>query len=359
MKPSMQKKLAALSDRIQELNTLLSSESITNDMDQYRKITKEHSDITPIVDEYLAYKKNEDNLNEAQAMLSDPEMKEFAQEEIEQCKLKLVTIEDNLQKLLLPKDPNDEKNIFLEIRAGTGGDESALFAGDLFRMYSRYTERQGWKMEIVSSSESEVGGYKEIIMKIIGHGAYSKLKFESGGHRVQRVPDTETQGSIHTSACTVAVLPEADEISDVIINPAEIRLDTYRASGAGGQHINKTDSAVRITHLPTGIVVECQDDRSQHRNKAQAMSVLAARIRDAQIREQQSKLASDRRSLIGSGDRSERIRTYNYPQGRITDHRINLTLYKIEAITDGDMEELINALSNEHQADLLAGFAED
>ena len=359
MKPSMQKKLAGLSDRIQELNTLLSSETITNDMDQYRKITKEHSDITPIVDEYHAYKKNEANLNEAQSMLSDPEMKEFAQEEIEQCKLKLVTIEDNLQKLLLPKDPSDEKNIFLEIRAGTGGDESALFAGDLFRMYSRYTERQGWKMETVSSSESEVGGYKEIIMKIIGHGAYSKLKFESGGHRVQRVPDTETQGRIHTSACTVAVLPEADEISDVIINPAEIRLDTYRASGAGGQHINKTDSAVRITHLPTGIVVECQDDRSQHRNKAQAMSVLAARIRDAQIREQQSKLASDRRSLIGSGDRSERIRTYNYPQGRITDHRINLTLYKIEAITDGDMEELINALSNEHQADLLAGFAED
>ncbi len=359
MKPSMQKKLAALSDRIEELNTLLSSETITNDMDHYRKITKEHSDITPIVDEYHAYKKNEDNLNEAQSMLSDPEMKEFAQEEIEQCKLKLVTIEDNLQKLLLPKDPSDEKNIFIEIRAGTGGDESALFAGDLFRMYSRYTERQGWKMEIVSSSESEVGGYKEIIMKIIGQGAYSKLKFESGGHRVQRVPDTETQGRIHTSACTVAVLPEADEISDVIINPAEIRLDTYRASGAGGQHINKTDSAVRITHLPTGIVVECQDDRSQHRNKAQAMSVLAARIRDAQIREQQSKLASDRRSLIGSGDRSERIRTYNYPQGRITDHRINLTLYKIEAITDGDMEELINALSNEHQADLLAGFAED
>ena len=359
MKPSMQKKLAALSDRIEELNTLLSSETITNDMDHYRKITKEHSDITPIVDEYHAYKKNEDNLNEAQSMLSDPEMKEFAQEEIEQCKLKLVTIEDNLQKLLLPKDPSDEKNIFLEIRAGTGGDESALFAGDLFRMYSRYTERQRWKMEIVSSSESEVGGYKEIIMKIIGQGAYSKLKFESGGHRVQRVPDTETQGRIHTSACTVAVLPEADEISDVIINPAEIRLDTYRASGAGGQHINKTDSAVRITHLPTGIVVECQDDRSQHRNKAQAMSVLAARIRDAQIREQQSKLASDRRSLIGSGDRSERIRTYNYPQGRITDHRINLTLYKIEAITDGDMEELINALSNEHQADLLAGFAED
>ena len=359
MKPSMQKKLAALSDRIEELNTLLSSETITNDMDHYRKITKEHSDITPIVDEYHAYKKNEDNLNEAQSMLSDPEMKEFAQEEIEQCKLKLVTIEDNLQKLLLPKDPSDEKNIFLEIRAGTGGDESALFAGDLFRMYSRYAERQRWKVEIVSASESEVGGYKEIIAKIEGQGAYSKLKFESGGHRVQRVPDTETQGRIHTSACTVAVLAEADEVSDVVINPAEIRIDTYRASGAGGQHINKTDSAVRITHLPTGIVVECQDDRSQHKNKAQAMSVLVARIKDAEVRAQQSKIASERKSLIGSGDRSERIRTYNYPQGRITDHRINLTLYKIDAITEGDMDELIGALAAEHQADMLATLGED
>ena len=260
---------------------------------------------------------------------------------------------------MLPKDPNDDKNIFLEIRAGTGGDESALFAGDLFRMYSRYAERQRWKVEIVSASESEVGGYKEIIAKIEGQGAYSKLKFESGGHRVQRVPDTETQGRIHTSACTVAVLAEADEVSDVVINPAEIRIDTYRASGAGGQHINKTDSAVRITHLPTGIVVECQDDRSQHKNKAQAMSVLVARIKDAEVRAQQSKIASERKSLIGSGDRSERIRTYNYPQGRITDHRINLTLYKIDAITEGDMDELIGALAAEHQADMLATLGED
>ena len=247
----------------------------------------------------------------------------------------------------------------MEIRAGTGGDESALFAGDLFRMYSRYAERQRWKVEIVSASESEVGGYKEIIAKIEGQGAYSKLKFESGGHRVQRVPDTETQGRIHTSACTVAVLAEADEVSDVVINPAEIRIDTYRASGAGGQHINKTDSAVRITHLPTGIVVECQDDRSQHKNKAQAMSVLVARIKDAEVRAQQSKIASERKSLIGSGDRSERIRTYNYPQGRITDHRINLTLYKIDAITEGDMDELIGALAAEHQADMLATLGED
>ena len=341
MKPSMQKKLAALSERIQELNTLLSSESITNDMDQYRKITKEHSDITPIVDEYLAYKKNEDNLNEAQAMLSDPEMKEFAQEEIEQCKLKLVTIEDNLQKLLLPKDPNDEKNIFLEIRAGTGGDESALFAGDLFRMYSRYTERQGWKMEIVSSSESEVGGYKEIIMKIIGHGAYSKLKFESGGHRVQRVPDTETQGRIHTSACTVAVLPEADEISDVIINPAEIRLDTYRASGAGGQHINKTDSAVRITHLPTGIVVECQDDRSQHRNKAEAMNMLRAQLYALELnkRNEEKQALEDAKTDIGWG---HQIRSYVLDQSRIKDLRTNVEVGNTQGVLDGDLDPFIS-----------------
>jgi peptide chain release factor 1 len=267
--------------------------------------------------------------------------------------------ETELQKLLLPKDPNDERNIFLEIRAGTGGDESALFAGDLFRMYTRYAERQRWKVEVVSASESELGGYREIIAKIDGAGAYSKLKFESGGHRVQRVPETETQGRIHTSACTVAVMPEADEVSEVTINPAEIRIDTYRASGAGGQHINKTDSAVRITHLPTGIVVECQDDRSQHRNKAQAMAVLAARIKDAQVRAQQSKEAATRKSLVGSGDRSERIRTYNFPQGRITDHRINLTLYKIDAMMEGDLDEMVGALSAEHQAELLATLGED
>ncbi|MEZ0331307.1 MAG: peptide chain release factor 1 [Methylophilaceae bacterium] len=359
MKPSMTKKLATLSERLDELNRLLSSEDATNDMDNYRKISREHSEITPIVEQFRAFELGEADIAEAQKMLADPEMKEFAQEEIETGKAKLEAIEDELQKLLLPKDPNDERNLFLEIRAGTGGDESALFAGDLFRMYSRYAERQRWKVEIVSASDSEVGGYKEIIAKVEGFGAYSKLKFESGGHRVQRVPDTETQGRIHTSACTVAVLPEADEVSDVVINPADIRIDTYRASGAGGQHINKTDSAVRITHLPTGIVVECQDDRSQHKNKAQAMSVLAARIKAAQVNEQNSKIASERKSLIGSGDRSERIRTYNYPQGRITDHRINLTLYKIDAITEGDMDELIGALAAEHQADLLASLGED
>ena len=359
MKPSMIRKLATLSERLEEINRLMSAENATNNMDNYRKITQEHAEITPIVEQYRAFEKVEADMNEAQAMLSDPDMKEFAQDEIEQGKIKMEAIEGALQKLLLPKDPNDDRNLFLEIRAGTGGDESGLFAGDLFRMYSRYAERQRWKVEVVSANESEIGGYKEIIAKIEGYGAYSKLKFESGVHRVQRVPDTETQGRIHTSACTVAILAEADEVSDVVINPAEIRIDTYRASGAGGQHINKTDSAVRIKHLPTGIVVECQDDRSQHKNKAQAMSVLVARIKDAEVRAQQSKIASERKSLIGSGDRSERIRTYNYPQGRITDHRINLTLYKIDAITEGDMDELINALSAEHQADLLASLGDD
>ena len=287
-------------------------------------------------------------------MQQDPEMKEFAQEEIEAAKLRMENLESDLQKMLLPKDPNDERNIFLEIRAGTGGDESALFAGDLLRMYTRFAERNRWQVEMISESASDLGGYKEVIVRIVGHGAYSKLKFESGGHRVQRVPATEAQGRIHTSACTVAVMPEADELDDVHINPADLRIDTYRASGAGGQHVNKTDSAVRITHLPTGIVVECQDDRSQHKNKAQAMSVLAARINDAQLREQQAKEAATRKSLVGSGDRSERIRTYNFPQGRMTDHRINLTLYKLDFIMDGDLEELTSALSAEHQAELLA-----
>jgi peptide chain release factor 1 len=359
MKPSMIRKLASLSERLEEINRLMSAENATSNMDNYRKITQEHAEITPIVEQYHAFEQVEADMNEAQNMLGDPDMKEFAQDEIEQGKSKMEAIETALQKLLLPKDPNDERNLFLEIRAGTGGDESGLFAGDLFRMYSRYAERQRWKVEIVSANESEIGGYKEIIAKIEGFGAYSKLKFESGVHRVQRVPDTETQGRIHTSACTVAILAEADEVSDVVINPAEIRIDTYRASGAGGQHINKTDSAVRITHMPTGIVVECQDDRSQHKNKAQAMSVLVARIKDAEVRAQQSKIASERKSLIGSGDRSERIRTYNYPQGRITDHRINLTLYKIDAITEGDMDELIGALAAEHQADLLASLGDD
>ncbi len=359
MKSSILQKLANLSERLDELNRLMSSEDITSNMDNYRKISREHAEITPIVEQYHLYTQTEAVIKEAHAMLSDADMKEFAQEEIEAGKKKLEEVALELQKLLLPKDPNDDKNIILEIRAGTGGDESGLFAGDLFRMYSRYAERQRWKVEVLSANEGEVGGYKEIIAKIEGNGAYSKMKFESGGHRVQRVPDTETQGRIHTSACTVAVLPEADEVSDVIINPADIRIDTYRASGAGGQHINKTDSAVRITHAPTGIVVECQEGRSQHANKAQAMMVLAARIKAKQVDEQNSKIASERRNLIGSGDRSERIRTYNYPQGRITDHRINLTLYKIEAITEGDMDELVNTLATEHQADLLATLGDD
>jgi peptide chain release factor 1 len=359
MKPSMLNKLANLSERLDEIDRLMASEGITDNMDNYLKLTKEHAEITPIVVQYRAYVQCEADMSEAQKMLGEPEMKEFAQEEIENAKKRHEEIDIELQKLLLPKDPNDDKNIILEIRAGTGGDESGLFAGDLFRMYSRYAERQRWKVEVLSSNEGDVGGYKEIIAKIEGQGAYSKMKFESGGHRVQRVPDTETQGRIHTSACTVAILPEVDEVSDVTINPADIRIDTFRASGAGGQHINKTDSAVRITHFPTGIVVECQDGRSQHSNKAQAMMVLAARIKAKQVDEQNSKIASERRNLIGSGDRSERIRTYNYPQGRITDHRINLTLYKIDAITEGDMDELIGALANEHQADLLASLGDE
>ena len=355
----MLNKLANLSERLDEIDRLMASEGITNNLDNYLKLTKEHAEITPIVVQYRAYAQTEADMAEAQKMLSDPEMKEFAQEEIESAKQRHDEIDIELQKLLLPKDPNDDKNIILEIRAGTGGDESGLFAGDLFRMYSRYAERKRWKVEVLSANQGEVGGYKEIIAKIDGQGAYSKMKFESGGHRVQRVPDTETQGRIHTSACTVAILPEVDEVSDVVINPADIRLDTFRASGAGGQHINKTDSAVRITHFPTGIVVECQDGRSQHANKAQAMMVLAARIKAKQVDEQNSKIATERRNLIGSGDRSERIRTYNYPQGRITDHRINLTLYKIDAITEGDMDELIGVLMAEHQADLLASLGDD
>lgn len=359
MKPSMIRKLATVSERLEELNGLMSTEGITDDMDQYRKITQEHADITPIVEQYKIYQQAEQDIVEAQEMLSDPDMKDFVQEEIENAKVKMEAVESALQTLLLPKDPNDDKNIILEIRAGTGGDESGLFAGDLFRMYSRYAESKRWKVEILSANEGDVGGYKEIIAKIEGQGAYSKLKFESGGHRVQRVPDTETQGRIHTSACTVAILPEVDEVADVKINPADIRIDTFRASGAGGQHINKTDSAVRITHAPTGIVVECQDGRSQHANKAQAMMVLAARIKQQEEDAQHAQIASERRNLIGSGDRSQRIRTYNYPQGRITDHRINLTLYKIDAITEGDLDELVVPLAAEHQADLLASMGED
>jgi peptide chain release factor 1 len=358
MKPSMLAKLDQLTERLDELNVLLMQEEVTSNMDNYRKLTREHAELGPLVALYGSYRQADNDIKDAQGMLSDPDMKEFAQEEIAAAKSRMEQLEIDLQKMLLPKDPNDERNIFLEIRAGTGGDESALFAGDLLRMYTRFAERNRWQIEMVSESASEVGGYKEVIVRIVGSGAYSKLKFESGGHRVQRVPATETQGRIHTSACTVAIMPEADEVEDVNINPADLRIDTYRASGAGGQHINKTDSAVRITHIPTGIVVECQDDRSQHKNKASALKVLAARIKDVQLREQQSKEAATRKSLIGSGDRSERIRTYNFPQGRMTDHRINLTLYKLDFIMDGDLTELTNALAAEHQAELLAALGD-
>ncbi|MHB1144937.1 MAG: peptide chain release factor 1 [Thiobacillus sp.] len=354
MKASLQDKLARADERLEELDALLSQPEIAGDMDRYRKLTREHADLTPVVALYRQYRHVEANQKSASDMLADPELRELAEAELADNAERIAQLEAELQTALLPKDPNDERNIFLEIRAGTGGDESALFAGNLLRMYTRYAERCGWKVEIVSENPGEVGGYKEAIIRIVGHGAYSRLKFESGGHRVQRVPETESQGRIHTSACTVAVMPEADEVGEVDINPADLRIDTYRASGAGGQHINKTDSAVRITHLPTGLVVECQDDRSQHRNRAQAMSVLAARLKDRQMQQQQAAEASTRKSLIGSGDRSDRIRTYNFPQGRITDHRINLTLYKIDAMMDGDLTELLDALAAEHQAELLA-----
>ena len=358
MKQSIRDKLENLVGRLDELDRILASGEATRDMDQYRKMTREHAELGPVVALYQQWQQTEADLVSAQEMMADPEMKDLAEEEMKAARERLPQLESDLQKLLLPKDANDERNVFLEIRAGTGGDESALFAGNLFRMYTRYAERQRWQVEVVSASESEIGGYKEVIARIIGNGVYSKLKFESGGHRVQRVPETEAQGRIHTSACTVAIMAEADELEDVQINPADIRIDTFRASGAGGQHINKTDSAVRIVHLPTGIVVECQDGRSQHKNKAQALSVLAARIRDAQEREQHAKIASERKSLVGSGDRSERIRTYNFPQGRVTDHRINLTLYKIDSIMDGDLDEIIGALTTEHQAEQLAALTD-
>jgi len=354
MKPSLADKLARADERLEELDALLSQPEIAGDMDRYRKLTREHADLTPVVALYRKYKQVEADQQSARDMLADPDMRELAEAELADGEAKIVQLETDLQTALLPRDPNDERNIFLEIRAGTGGDESALFAGNLLRMYTRYAERCGWKVEIVSENPGEVGGYKEVIIRIVGHGAYSRLKFESGGHRVQRVPETESQGRIHTSACTVAVMPEADEVGEVDINPAELRIDTYRASGAGGQHINKTDSAVRITHLPTGLVVECQDDRSQHKNKAQALAVLAARLKDRELQAQHAAEASARKSLIGSGDRSDRIRTYNFPQGRITDHRINLTLHKIDAMMDGDLTELLDALAAEHQAELLA-----
>ncbi len=353
MKPFLRKQLERQTERLADLDSLLSSADIMDNMVAYRALSQEHAQVTPAAGRYARYLQREADLAEAQSMLSDPDMAEMAQEEIASAQAELQALEDELQRLLLPKDPDDARNAFIEIRAGTGGDESALFAADICRMYSRYAERCGWRVEVISESASELGGYKEVVLKISGEGIYGKLRFESGGHRVQRVPTTETQGRIHTSACTVAVLAEPDEAVTIQINPSDLRIDTYRASGAGGQHINKTDSAVRITHIPTGIVAECQDGRSQHSNKASALKVLTARIREKDRSERAAKDAATRKGLIGSGDRSDRIRTYNFPQGRLTDHRINLTLYKLLAIMEGDLGEVVQALAHAREAEQL------
>jgi peptide chain release factor 1 len=354
MQDSLETKLKLLAVRLLELSNQLTDEEIMSDLSLYAKLSKEYAELSPIVNKYNEYISYSKDLVVANEMLADPDSKDFAYSEIGAINTKLSSILDELNQLLLPKDPNDEKNIFLEIRAGAGGDESALFAVDLLRMYTRFAERNGWKIEMISDSSSELGGAREVIIRIIGKGAYSKLKFESGAHRVQRIPVTESQGRIHTSTCTVAVMPEADELSDIVINPSDLRIDTFRASGAGGQHINKTDSAIRITHIPSGVVVECQDDRSQHRNKARALSVLTAKLKAAEINKQHAETASLRKNLIGSGDRSERIRTYNFPQNRVTDHRIHLTLHKLEAVMNGDLFELTTTLYAEHQAQILA-----
>ena len=354
MKPFLRSQLERYAQRHGELDFLLSREDIMSDMSQFLKLSREHAEVTVIAGRYARLLQREADLAAAREMLAEPDMADMAQEEIASAEAELSQLDAELQRLLLPRDPDDKRNAFLEIRAGTGGDESALFAADLLRMYTHYAERQGWRTEIISESPSELGGYKEVVIRIEGEGAYGQLRFESGGHRVQRVPATETQGRIHTSACTVAVLAEPDEQEAVKINPADLRIDTFRASGAGGQHINKTDSAVRITHLPTGIVAECQDGRSQHSNKAQALRVLTARIQEKDRSERAAKAAAERKGLIGSGDRSDRIRTYNFPQGRLTDHRINLTLYKLQFIMDGDLGEVVTALRAEREAEQLA-----
>jgi len=348
-------KLKELEEKYVALEKEMSQPDIFNDRERYLKVSKEHAELEEVVRAYREYQKLEKQIEENKALLSDPdpEIQELAKEELNQQKKELETLKDKIKILLLPKDPNDEKNVLLEIRAGTGGDEAALFAADIFRMYSRYAERKGWKVEIMSANATDIGGFKEIIALVSGDKVYSRLKYESGTHRVQRVPETETQGRIHTSAVTVAVLPEADEI-DVEIDPSELRIDVFRASGAGGQHVNKTESAVRITHIPTGVVVQCQDERSQHKNKAKAMKVLYARLLDLKRREQQEHLTQERRAMVGSGDRSERIRTYNFPQGRVTDHRIGLTLYKLDSVMDGDLDEILDALGTYFQAQALA-----
>ncbi|GKS83331.1 peptide chain release factor 1 [Acidovorax sp. SUPP1855] len=354
MKPFLRTQLERYAQRLEELDFLLSREDIMSDMAQYRTISREHAEVTQIAGRYARHQQREADLAGAREMLADPDMAEMAQEEIAAAEAELAQLEEELQRLLLPKDPDDARNAFLEIRAGTGGDESALFAGDLARMYTRYAANVGWKIEILSANENEIGGYKEVVLRVEADGAYGALRFESGGHRVQRVPATETQGRIHTSACTVAVMPEPDEHQAITLNPADLRIDTFRASGAGGQHINKTDSAVRVVHLPTGIVAECQDGRSQHSNKAKALQVLQARIQEKERSERAAKEAALRKGLIGSGDRSDRIRTYNFPQGRLTDHRINLTLYKLLAIMEGDLADVLDALRHAREAEQLA-----
>lgn len=359
MKISILHKLEALSERYAEIAALLGEPDVISNQDQFRKLSIEYSQLESVAQGFHAYQQTASDMEAAQELLADPEMREMAEEEIATAKTRRAELAIALQKLLLPKDPHDNSNVFLEIRAGTGGDEAAIFAGDLFRMYSRYAETRRWQIEIISQNEGEHGGFKEIITRIIGQGAYSRLKFESGAHRVQRVPATESQGRIHTSAATVAILPEIDEVEAVDINPADLKVDTYRASGAGGQHINKTESAIRITHLPTGIVVECQDERSQHKNRAKAMGLLQSRIFEIEQQKQASEQAETRRLLVGSGDRSERIRTYNFPQGRVTDHRINLTLYKLEEIMAGSVDQVIEPLINEYQADQLAALADE
>ncbi len=359
MKASILNKLDALGDRQEEIAGLLADPEVMSDQNQFRQLSQEYSQLDPVVIEYKNYRQAMDDKATAEEMLSDPELKEMAQEELSDAKKTLEKLELILQKLLLPTDPHDKSNIFLEIRAGTGGDEAAIFVGDLFRMYSRYAEQKRWQIEILNQSVGEHGGYREMIMRVVGDGAYSRLKFESGAHRVQRVPETESQGRVHTSAATVVVMPEPDEVEAQKINPSDLRIDTFRASGSGGQHVNKTDSAVRITHLPSGIVVECQDQRSQHKNKAQALSVLSARILEGERAVQDKEQAETRKSLVGSGDRSDRIRTYNYPQGRVTDHRINLTLYKLDDFIMGSIDQIIDPLINEYQAEQLSALAEE
>ncbi|WP_413624060.1 peptide chain release factor 1 [Luteibacter sp. Lutesp34] len=353
MTPSIRRKLEALAERHEEIGLLLAQPDVLADSQRFRELSREYAQLEPVAASLKEHDQAERELADTRAMLDDPEMRDMAADDVERIEAHLAKLDGELQVLLLPKDPRDEGNLFLEVRAGTGGDEAAIFAGDLFRMYARYAERQRWNMEILSASEGEHGGYKEIVARIEGRGAYSKLKFESGTHRVQRVPETESQGRIHTSAATVAILPEQDEVGDIELRDADLKVDTFRASGAGGQHVNKTDSAIRITHLPTGTVVECQDERSQHKNRARAMSLLKARLLDAERSKQSAAQAESRRLQVGSGDRSQRIRTYNFPQGRITDHRVNLTLYRLTEVMQGDLDELIDTLTREHQADEL------